>query len=333
MKLLPCAKRAVVVTTAVLIFAAGLLVSGCGHGDDAAESPADNAAANASGPPTVELSGDQLNSIKIGPVATYQFPLEKEAIGTIFFDEDPNVVQAESTLLGAAASEELASNILARAQSLYGAKGVSKAELEQDAATEETSRAALKAARDAVRALGETDDEIDQMLAAGKIEAAHGVHGQPKWAQAYVDEDDSPAIQTGQPVKVKVAAFPDRVFAGTVFRVYGTVDPNTHRVAVRVEVDDTNNELRVGMLATMTIEVSQPLEATAIPADGVVREGDGTMTAWVTTDRQHFVQRIIKTGMQEDGEVQILDGLQPGELVITEGAVFVDNILFAPQTD
>jgi cobalt-zinc-cadmium efflux system membrane fusion protein len=333
MKFLPRAKAAAVAATAVLIFAAGFLESGCGRGDDTAASPADNAATNASGPPTVELSGDQLNSIKIGPVATYPFSIEKEAIGTIFFDEDPNVVQAESTLLGAAAAEELASNVLARAQGLYDTKGVSKAELEQDASTEETARAALKATRDAVRALGETDDDIDQMMAAGRIEAAHGVHGQPKWAQAYVDEDDSPSIRMGQPVKVRVAAFPDRVFEGTIFRIYGTVDPNIHRVAVRVEVDDPDKELRVGMLATMTIAVSKPLEATAIPADGVVREGDGTMTAWVTTDRQHFVQRIIKTGMREDGEVQILDGLQQGELVVTEGAVFIDNILFAPQTD
>ena len=282
---------------------------------------------------TVELSGGQLTAIKIAPVGTYLFPIEEEAVGTIFFDEDPNTVQAESTLVGAAATEEAATNVLARAQALYGTNGVSRAELEGDVAAEETDRAALKAARDAVRALGEADDDIDQMIAAGRIEAAHGIHGQPKWAQAYVDEDDSPAIRLGQPVKVKVAPFPSRIFEGTVSKIYATVDANTHRMAVRAEVDDPNDELKVGMLATMTIEVSKPLEAMALPVNGVVRDGDGTMTAWVTTDRQHFTQRIIKTGMREDGEVQILDGLQRGELAVTDGAVFIDNILFAPQTE
>lgn len=333
MKFLPRAKAVAVIAATACLFAAGFFNAGCSRGEDTAASPADNAAANASGPPTTELTGDQLNSIKIAPVGTYPFPIEKEAFGTIFFDEDPNTVQAESTLIGAASAEELATNVLARAQLLYDTNGVSKAELEQDTSTEETARAALKAAHDAVRALGETDDDIDQMIAAGKIEAAHGAHSQPKWAQAYVDEDDSPLVQERQPVRVKVAAFPNRVFEGTVSKVYATVDSNTHRMAVRAEVDDPNNELRVGMLSTMTIEVSKPLEATAIPANGVVREGDGTMTAWVTTDRQHFTQRIIQTGLQEDGEVQILKGLQRGELVVTDGAVFIDNILFAPPTD
>jgi cobalt-zinc-cadmium efflux system membrane fusion protein len=65
----------------------------------------------------------------------------------------------------------------------------------------------------------------------------------------------------------------------------------------------------------------------------VVREADGTMTAWVTTDRHRFVQRIIKTGLRKDDRVQILEGLQRGELVVADGAVFLSNMLEAPPTD
>jgi len=312
---------------------AACLVTGCNHDGDS-DPPQDSANASNAPPQTsVELSKDQLNAIKIGTVGTYVFPVEKEAVGSIFFDEDPGTVQAESTLLGAAAAEEAATNVLARAQELYDTNGVSKAELEQDAATEQTDRAALKAARDAVRALGETDDDIDQMIAAGRIEAAQGVHTPPKWVLANVMESDCPLIHPGQPVKVHVTAFADHVFTGTVSKVYATVDSNTHRMAVRCEVDDPKDELRVGMLATLTIQVSRPVEATAIPANGVVREGDGTMTAWVTTDRQHFTQRIIKTGLRENGQVQILDGLKEGESVVTDGAIFLDNMLQAPSDD
>jgi cobalt-zinc-cadmium efflux system membrane fusion protein len=75
------------------------------------------------------------------------------------------------------------------------------------------------------------------------------------------------------------------------------------------------------------------VEATAIPADGVVRESDGTMTAWVTTDRHRFVQKVIKTGLRSNGQVQILEGLQRGELGVTEGAVFLSNMLNAPPGD
>ncbi|SPE56736.1 hypothetical protein SBV1_2520004 [Verrucomicrobia bacterium] len=65
----------------------------------------------------------------------------------------------------------------------------------------------------------------------------------------------------------------------------------------------------------------------------MVREADGTMTAWVTTDRHRFVQRIIKTGLRRDDRVQILEGLQRGELVAADGAVFLSNMLEAPPSD
>ena len=64
-----------------------------------------------------------------------------------------------------------------------------------------------------------------------------------------------------------------------------------------------------------------------------MREGDGTMTVWVTSDRSNFTQRIVKTGLREDGRVQILQGLQAGETVVTNGAIFLDNLLQAPPSD
>ena len=315
---------------AVLLAVGTFLLSGCGPSSEADTPPVAGSSSTAPSAAVVDLSSNQLNAIKIGPVGTYLFPVEKQEVGSIGFEEDPATVQAESTLLGAAATFTLTSNVLARAQALYGTNGVSKAELEQDLSAAETAGAALKAARDAVRALGETDDDIDQMIAAGRIESAPSL---AKWAVANVIESDSPLIQVGQPVKIKVMAFPDRVFEGKVSKIFATVDPNTHRMEVRCEVDDPRDELRVGMLASVVIQIQKSEESVAIPVNGVVREGDGTMTAWVTTDRHRFVQRIVETGMREDGQVQILKGLQRGELVVTDGAVFLDNMLQAPSDD
>jgi cobalt-zinc-cadmium efflux system membrane fusion protein len=64
----------------------------------------------------------------------------------------------------------------------------------------------------------------------------------------------------------------------------------------------------------------------ALPAEGVVREGDGTMTAWVTTDRHRFTKRIIKIGLQHEGYDQILEGIRSGEQAVTKGAIFLDNL-------
>jgi len=154
-----------------------------------------------------------------------------------------------------------------------------------------------------------------------------------KWMLANVSESEIPFFHLGQPVQVKVMAYPDRVFTGKVSKIYATVDPNTHRVTIRSEIADPNDELRSGMLANFVIRVHDPVDATSIPANGVVREADGTMTAWVTTDRHHFVQRIIKIGLRNNDRVQVLDGLQRGELVVADGAVFLSNMLQAPPSD
>ena len=124
-----------------------------------------------------------------------------------------------------------------------------------------------------------------------------------KWMLANVVESDSPLFHVGQPVEAKVMAYPGPRFRGKISKIYADVDPNTHRVTVRSEIADPSNELRPGMLANFVIRVQDPVEVRRHPVNGVVREGDGTMTAWVTTDRRHFSQRIIKIGLRTDGQV------------------------------
>ena len=111
----------------------------------------------------------------------------------------------------------------------------------------------------------------------------------------------------------------------TVDPIGSTVDPITRRVLVRSEIGDPKHELRSGMCANFVIRTDQPMRSIAVPLDGVVREGDGTMTAWVTADRRRFTMRTVKIGLLRDGFYQILEGLQAGELVATEGALFLSN--------
>jgi membrane fusion protein, heavy metal efflux system len=382
-----------------IVVAVGLLQSQRSHAQSAANLTRGAGADSKSSPPNVELSASQLNAIKIEIVGTYLFPVEKECVGSIDFDGDlsvqvfpayqgtiiqafvplgaqatsgqplytiksPDLIQAESTLIGAAATFELTSKELTRAKDLNGTNGVSERELEQATSDEQTAEGALKAARDAVLVFGKTNAQIDQMIASRRIDPALVVRspisgritsrnaqpgflvqpGNPpapysvanvslKWMLANIPESDISFYQLGQPVQVTVMAYPNRVFHGKVSRIYEAVDPNTHRLTVRSEIEDPKDELRPGMLANFVIRVHGPVESTAIPANGVVREADGTMTAWVTTDRRQFVQRVVKTGLRRDDRVQIIEGLKRGELVVSDGAVFLSNMLEAPPTD
>jgi cobalt-zinc-cadmium efflux system membrane fusion protein len=82
------------------------------------------------------------------------------------------------------------------------------------------------------------------------------------------------------------------------------------------------------MYANFVIRTGDPVRAVAVPLNGIVREGDGTMSAWVTTDRHHFVKRTVEIGLVRDGYDQILKGLAPGELIATDGAIFLSNMLY-----
>ena len=282
--------------------------------------------------PSVTLSASQRGAVKIAQVSLYLFRNEKEAVGSVGFTEDPSIVQSESSLLSAAAAYAVAEREWRRAKDLFSTNGVSKRELEQATSDYQTAAAALETGRNALRVLGKSDVEISRVIAAGRIEPPNSHRGS-KWVVANVSEGDDPSLRDGQPVAVKVEAIGDHVFSGKITEIYAVVDPALHRVSVRAEVNDPNDQLRSGMLADVNIQVQKPLNSLSLPVNGVVREGDGTMTAWVTTDGQRFVQRHIETGAREDGRVQVLSGIRAGELVVTDGAVFLDNMLQAPAGD
>ncbi|WP_244549082.1 efflux RND transporter periplasmic adaptor subunit [Bradyrhizobium canariense] len=280
--------------------------------------------------------------------------------GDILFTVDsPDLLQAESTLLASSGMLQLQTRTLARATQLLKAGGSAQKDVDQATSDQQTAEGNFKAAKDAVRIFGKTDAEIDQILAQRKVDstlyvpspisgtviarnAAEGFLTQPgsapppysvadlstMWMIANVIETDAPSYRVGQAVQVRVPAYPDKVFEGHVTTVGSMIDPNTHRQLVRSEIADPDHLLRAGMFASFLIRLTDPVQSAAVPVDSVVREGDGTMTIWVTTDRHRFTKRTVTIGIQQqNGWSQVLAGLQANELVVTDGAVFLSNKL------
>jgi cobalt-zinc-cadmium efflux system membrane fusion protein len=324
--------------TTVLLFAlatlAAALGSGCSRGESAAATSL-AARPTVSKPPekTVDLTPEQLSAITIAPVGTRLFDVEKEALGSITFDEDPAIVEAEATLIGAAATFDVTRKELARVRALGESNGIAPKELEQAISGYQTAAAALKSSRDAVRALGKTDAQIDRMVASGRVSQAVPEHAAAKWVLANVTETDSPLVRVRQQVRVRVPAFPDHTYTGSISKIYAVVDPGTHRLAIRAALADPRDELRPGMLANVAIRIAAPIESIAIPTTAAVREADGSMIVWLSTDRHRFVQRPLRLGQLSDGYYQVLAGLQRGELAVTQGGVFLSNMLNAPPSD
>jgi cobalt-zinc-cadmium efflux system membrane fusion protein len=366
-----------------------------GPGGPGASGPHTDAPSAAAGeqPASIDLSDAQLSAVKVEPVAEREFPHDKEAVGSIDFNEElsvqvftpyagriiglfasvgddvkkgqtlftidsPDLLQAESTLIAAAGVLELTTRNLARLKELYTTRAVSQRDLDQGTSDQQTAEGNLRAARDSVRLFGKTDAEIDHIIADRKADptlvvpcsidgrvtarnAAPGLYVQPgsapapftvtnidtMWMLANVAENDSPAFQIGQSLQVRIGAFPNRLFDGKITTVGSTVDPNTRRVLVRSEVKNPQHELRSGMFANFVISIGAAVRSPAVPLGGVVREGDGSQTIWVTADRRRFTRRTVTIGERRDDYRQILDGVRPGELVATEGAIFLSNML------
>jgi len=362
--------------------------AGAAETNESSRPPADPLAAQ-----SVELSAAEFEQFKVKPVAERVFTIQRETVGNIDFNQEmavavfppfqgkiialfaragddvtqgvplytidsPDLVQTESTLISTAGTLELTTRALKRTQQLYEAQGASQKELEQVTSDQQAAEAAHRAARDAVRIFGKTDEEMDRIVAQRKVDsvlivrspitgrvtarnAAPGLFAQPgtapapytvadvstMWMLANVPETDFPLLRLGQEVDVSVNAYPGRVFHGKIVNIGASVDPATRRVSVRSEVADPTHDLRSGMFATFVIRTGQAERSPAVPLDGVVREGDGTMTVWVTTDRKRLVRRAVKVGLQQEDWAQILDGLRAGELVATEAALFLNNAL------
>src|ERR1700756_139227 len=141
---------------------------------------------------------------------------------------------------------------------------------------------------------------------------------------ANVREVDSPLMRVGLPLEVRVLAYPGRVFKGKVSYVAPSIDPNTHRLPVRADVENPDGALKPGMFASFSIITGEAATAPAVPPEAIVYEGEEARV-WVAGEGDTLALRQISTGRTSDGMVEVLAGLSAGEKVVTSGTVFIDR--------
>jgi len=269
----------------------------------------------------------------------------------------PDVAQASSALLSAAGIYKQANETLKRARDLYEFKSISQRELEQNISEQQTAEANFVAAKKSMALFGFSDTEIDQVVSARKVDtelsikspisgrvitrnAATGQLVQPGvapapitvsdttnlWMVAQVPESEAPFYKIGQSVIVKVQAYRYKLFPGKIVYVADSVDPATRRLTLYAQIRDPERELKPQMLASFNIEITKPEPYPAIPAEAVVRENNGTRVVWSTADGKLFKRRVVSIGITQAGLVQVLDGLQAGEMIALNKALFLSNL-------
>jgi cobalt-zinc-cadmium efflux system membrane fusion protein len=144
------------------------------------------------------------------------------------------------------------------------------------------------------------------------------------WLKANVPENDIAHVRVGQEIEVRVTALPDRVFKARISAIGAASDTATRRVVVRSEIPNPDRVLKSDMFASFKITIGGGETAPVVPVDAVIRDGDQA-AVWVVREPMLFHRRKVKTGLERDGRVQVLEGIDVGEQVVGRGAVFIDN--------
>ncbi|HEX2724610.1 MAG TPA: efflux RND transporter periplasmic adaptor subunit [Beijerinckiaceae bacterium] len=124
-------------------------------------------------------------------------------------------------------------------------------------------------------------------------------------------------LKPGQVVRARSAAFGDRVFEGKVSLVDPRIDPVTRSVRLTAEFANQDETLRPGMFMSVTLEVAVKDKATVVPEEAVVSEGLRQLIYVVKDDKVE--RRVIVMGQRQGGQIEVIEGLSPGETIVVRG--------------
>ena len=269
--------------------------------------------------------------------------------------ESPDFGQAQADARKAEGDLKLAEHSLAREQELFahGAAAQKDVEAAEDAQTQaeaEHSRSVLKIAADGANA--DSLDEIfvlqtplagtvvdkrvspgqeirpDQMLAnIPEITDPLFVVSDPTrlWIQIVSTEVDVPRLQPGREFTFTSRAFPNETFTGRVDNVSEFIDPNTRTIKVRGSVDNPRRLLKAEMFVNVILSGGETPNI-SVPATAVFLKGEKHFV-FVQEKPGQFTRQEVAIGSEQEGRVLILNGLLVGQQVVTDGCVFLQQLM------
>lgn len=154
------------------------------------------------------------------------------------------------------------------------------------------------------------------------------------WVFLRAHDGDLASLKNGLPVSIRTDAFPQESFSGHVDFIASIVDPATRTFRVRATVRNGAEKLRPGMFVRAQIEIhgirSSGRLVVAVPT-AALQTLDGKMNVFVQSGPGTFARHVVETGREFEGLTEILSGVKPGDVVVTDGS-FVLKSEFARAT-
>jgi Cu(I)/Ag(I) efflux system membrane fusion protein len=148
------------------------------------------------------------------------------------------------------------------------------------------------------------------------------------WITADIYEDDLSRVHTGQSLEAVTAAYPGDTFKGVVDRISPALDPNTHTLQLRCQVQNPGEKLKPQMLARVRI-VTRPGAALLVPQTALVFDGNAYY-AFVQTGANTVERRTAQiAAWNEHGYARVVSGLNPGDRIITRKSLQLNAVWHA----
>jgi RND family efflux transporter MFP subunit len=265
----------------------------------------------------------------------------------------PELADAQSRLIALRAELQASEQEVNRTRRLVEIGAASQQELERIEATHAGRVAAADGARSRLVLLGMPETAIQQLSAGSSVSAVVdvpapldgvvtertvniGLNVDPStplftvvnlggvWVVGDVFERDLSRVDPGSQATVIVAAVPGRTYEGKVTYIDPQVNPATRTARVRVEIDNTDRRLRLGMLADISVSAGDGAAVVLVPHDAVQTVGD-RQVVYVTVPNapNRYLERTVETGNRRGDQVEIRQGLQPGESIVTTGSFYL----------
>ncbi|VAW83492.1 Cobalt/zinc/cadmium efflux RND transporter, membrane fusion protein, CzcB family [hydrothermal vent metagenome] len=145
------------------------------------------------------------------------------------------------------------------------------------------------------------------------------------WLLVDVFERQSDWVATGQPAEVRLGYLPGQVWEGNVEFVYPTIDPKTRTLQTRLRFNNPDEVLKPNMYADVRIYAGPKLDVLSIPREALIKSGDAQQHVILSLGEGRFRAVPVLAGMESDGRVEIIEGLNEGEKVVTSAQFLIDS--------
>jgi cobalt-zinc-cadmium efflux system membrane fusion protein len=256
--------------------------------------------------------------------------------------ESTDISGAFNQYLKAQNDERLARAQFERAKVLFDKGAISRSQYEVADNGEQDAKADLNASQEQLKVLGVDKDHPSEIVkvkapATGVVIAQNVTSGAAAgvtyagsstaftiadlshvWIICDVYENDLASVHLGEKADIRLAAFPERVFSGTISDIGAVLDPTIRTAKVRLQVENPGGLMRVGMFATATFHGKRPETYPAVPASAVLHLHDRDWVYVPAGEPGRFRRVSVRAGDMIPGNLEeIQSGLAPGQEVVS----------------